>query len=249
MPCSSRLDARARFGAACAVLIQLVAPHASAATRQRSFTVTDVPGVTSISYGFSVPDEGGAPSPRPRPLVLALHPGGTTGPTYGTLYLTHFFAAPLAPLDAIVIAPDCPGRSWTDPASEKAVMALVDSVMRSYPVDRTRVLVVGYSMGGRGTWFLSSRHADVFTAAISIAGSPDALPLEALGRIPTYLIHSRTDQVVPLEPDQRAAEALGRMGRPVRLEVVGGGGHFDTASYREAFDHAVRWVQERWAAR
>jgi predicted peptidase len=129
------------------------------------------------------------------------------------------------------------------------VMALLAEVAKEYAIDRHRILVTGYSMGGRGTWFMSSRHADFFTAAITIAGSPEGESIDRLGRIPTYAIHSRNDEVVPLAPDQHATEELARLGRPVKLEVVGGGGHYDQESYLDAFGRAVQWVEERWRGR
>jgi predicted peptidase len=154
--------------------------------------------------------------------------------------------APLKPLDAIIVAPDCPTRTWTDSGSEQAVLALLQDVLRQYSIDRRRILVTGYSMGGRGTWFMAARHADLFTGAITIAGSPQGESLDSLGRIPTFAIHSRTDEVVPIDPDRRTVAELERLGRPVAFEAVDGRGHFDVASYRAAFERAVKWVEERW---
>ena len=88
----------------------------------------------------------------------------------------------LKDLNAIIVAPDCPTRSWSDPAAEQAVMALLQNVMKEYAVDRRRILVTGFSLGGRGTWFMSSRHADLFTGAIPIAGASGDEPLDRLGK-------------------------------------------------------------------
>jgi len=220
----------------------LMAQPAEAIIRQRTLSLPQVPSVGTIGYGISVPDDGD----NGRPLILALHPGGPRMPGYGATYLAQFFLQPLTSLNAIIVAPDCPTRAWTDPDADRAVMALLEHVISENAIDRKRILVVGYSLGGRGTWFMSSRHADVFTAAITIGGSPDGQSLDTLGRIPTYVIHSRSDEVIPIGPDQRAAQELERLGRPVKFEAVNGGGHFDTASYLPAFTRAVAWVMERW---
>jgi predicted peptidase len=217
---------------------------AAAAVHQKTFAVPHVDGVDSMRYGISVPDD--YKPGEPRPLVLALHPGGDRPAFYGSTYLIRFFMPALKGLSAIMVAPDCPTRTWTDAGAEQAVMALLDAVMGEYAIDRRKVLVTGYSMGGRGTWFMASRHSDFFTGAIPIAGTPEGQPLESLGKIPTYVIHSRTDEVVPPGPDQRAAAALEAQGRPVKLEIVEGGGHFDTGSYMAAFLRAVGWVSARW---
>jgi predicted peptidase len=70
----------------------------------------------------------------------------------------------LTDLHAIMVAADCPWRGWNEPTAEKAVMALLHNVLGEYSGDRRRILVTGYSMGGRGTWFMESHHADLFTA-------------------------------------------------------------------------------------
>jgi predicted peptidase len=145
-----------------------------------------------------------------------------------------------------MIAPDCPGASWSDPAADKAVMTLIDEAMRSYNIDRKRVLVVGYSMGGRGTWFMASRHQDLFTAAIPMAASTRGLTLDQLGRQPTYVIHSREDEVVAFEPAEDTARELKKLGRPVEFEALDDFTHFDMVSYVDALRRASRWVAGRW---
>jgi predicted peptidase len=149
-------------------------------------------------------------------------------------------------LDPIVIAPDCPTRSWADPASERAVMALVQNTLDTYAIDRRRILVVGFSMGGRGTWYMSSRHSDLFTAAIPMAASIGDEPLERLATIPTYVIHSRDDEVVPFEPAERNWRALEKLKRPIEFEAIWDVGHFQMGAYIDSLQRAGRWVAERW---
>jgi predicted peptidase len=150
-------------------------------------------------------------------------------------------------MGAIMIAPDCPPPgSWSDPAGERAVLALVESIRKEYTIDPRRILVTGFSMGGRGTWFMAARHSDLFTAAIPIAGAPGGEPLDRLGRIPTYIIHSRADQVVPFEGDARAAHELEKLGRPVSFEPLDGIGHYEMGGYVDSLARAGRWVMDRW---
>ena len=203
----------------------------------------DAPGGTTLLYGRAVP--GDYDPKQPRPLVLALHPGGEKTPYYGAQYMRSIFLPGLRELDPIMVAPDCPTRAWSDPAAEKAVMALLENVLSEYSIDRRRILVIGFSLGGRGTWFMESRHSELFTAAIVMAGTTDE-PLESLGRIPTYIIHSRDDQVVPFGQAEQRAAALERMGRPVKFEALAGLGHFEMARYSPALQRAGSWVLERW---
>jgi predicted peptidase len=202
-----------------------------------------IPDGTTLFYGRAVP--GDYDPKQPRPLVLALHPGGDKTSYYGAQYMRSVFLPGLRELNPIMVAPDCPTRAWSDPAAEKAVMALMENMLSEYSIDRRRILVIGFSLGGRGTWFMESRHSELFTAAIVMAGTTDE-PLEGLGRIPTYIIHSRDDQVVPFVQAEQRAAALERMGRPVKFEALEGLGHFDMGGYSAALRRAGSWVVERW---
>jgi predicted peptidase len=225
-------------------LFALLGQSAPPAVLQRTFVA---PESGRILYGISVP--AGYSAREPRPLILALHPGGERTPYYGLSFMRGIVSPALKDLNAIIVAPDCPTRSWSDPAAEQAVMALLQNVMKEYAVDRRRILVTGFSLGGRGTWFMSSRHADLFTGAIPIAGASGDEPLDRLGKIPTYVIHSRQDQVVPFEPDERTTRQLEKMGKPVRFEALDGLGHYEMGGYIDALTRGGKWIAERWNGR
>jgi predicted peptidase len=208
--------------------------------QQKTF---ETPDGTTLLYGRVVP--GDYDPKQARPLVLALHPGGERTSFIGAQYMRTVFLPGLRELNPIMVAPDCPTPAWSDPAAEKAVMALMQNVLSEYSIDRRRILVIGFSLGGRGAWFMESRHPDLFTAAIVMAGTTDE-PIESLARIPTYIIHSRDDQVVPFDQAQQRAAALERMGRPVRFEALEGLRHFDMGGYSPALRRAGSWVVERW---
>src|SRR6476646_5958888 len=74
-----------------ALLLFAIARPAAAAVHQKTFPIRNVPGVDEIRYGISVPDD--YKPGQPRPLVLALHPGGERPAFYGSLYLIRFFMA------------------------------------------------------------------------------------------------------------------------------------------------------------
>lgn len=203
-----------------------------------------IPDRAAMPYAISIPRDYDAH--RPVPLVLALHPGGVRMPYYGGAFVQQVVAPGLTDLHAIIVAPDCPTAAWTDPVAERAVMALVERVLQDYAIDRRRVLVTGFSLGGRGTWFMASRHADLFTAAIPMAGSTGDDPIESLATIPTYVIHSRDDQVVPFAPSERRARELEKLGRVIRFEALQDIGHYEMGGYIESLRRASRWVSERW---
>lgn len=224
------------FVAAALLLLQSAAPT----FERRTFKTSDG---STVRYGLAVPRDYSASSPRP--LVIALHPGGGGTPYYGDQYMRTIFVPGLRELGAITIAPDCPTRAWTDPQAEQAVMSLITVALDEFAIDRRRIMVVGFSLGGSGAWFFSARHPDLFTAAIVMAGRTEE-PLGSLAKIPTYVIHSRDDQVVPFAQAEERARALERMGRPIRFDTLAGVGHYDMGGYLAALRNGGRWVRERW---
>ena len=204
----------------------------------------DVPGAAPVLYALAVPD--GYRSSTPAPLVIVLHPGGQRTRYYGGEFMRRVVEPALRQMKAIMIAPDCSGRDWSDPSCEKPVLALVDLATRSYNIDKKRVLVVGYSMGGRGTWHMAASHPELFTAAIPMAASTRGMTIDRLGRQPTYVIHSREDEVVPFEPAEENAMELKKLKRDVEFEALDDFTHFDMVSYVDALERAGRWVARRW---
>ncbi len=199
-----------------------------------------------MRYALSVPD--GYEPGNPRPLVLALHPGGGRAPYYGGAFMRQVVGPALRDWEAIIVAPDAPTRRWTSATAERAVIALLHAVMEDYAVDRDRILVTGFSLGGRGTWFMATRHADLFTGAIPIAGSPDDDALDGLGSMPVHIIHSQDDEVMPFAPTLAAAQTLEDRRHPVRLTALDGVGHFAMGSYIEPLRLAGDWMRARWDA-
>ena len=126
-------------------------------------------------------------------------------------------------------------------------MALLAEVADDYSIDQTRVLVTGFSMGGRGTWFFATRHADFFTGAIPIAGSPGDDNLGGLDGIPVHIVHSRADDVVPFGPAEAAAQALEAGGHLVAFTALDNVGHYAMGGYVRALREAGAWMLEQWA--
>ena len=99
----------------------------------------------TLRYTLSIPET--LEADQPAPLVLALHYGGTVTPFYGKGILTQLVAPALHDLGAVIVAPDCPAGSWTTMESEASVMLLLAELMQYYAIDKSHILVTGYSMG------------------------------------------------------------------------------------------------------
>ena len=206
------------------------------------------PGGRRLGYTLSLPDR--IEDDISRPLVLSLHHGWDRQRpvplAFGAALLTDVVEPALRDLGAIFVAPDCPAREWTEPASEGAVLALVERLQKRYAVDPARIVVTGFSLGAWGSWFFASRHPALFSAALPISGWPDIAAVDSLEPSAVYAIHSRADEVVPLGPTSLAITNLQARGRAAHLVVLDDVTHLETGRFTDALRDAVPWVREQW---
>ena len=215
--------------------------------------VFSLPEGVDITYGISVPAgaraAGDDSSGNAVPLILALHPGGARTAYWGSNFMRRIVEPALRDWKAIIIAPDAPARSWATELSERAVLALIEDITSRYAVDRDRILVTGFSLGGGGTWFFATHHADLFTGAIPMAGAVREVSLNSLGSMPVHIVHSRNDEQVPYGPAAEAAAQLEARGHPVKLTTLSGVGHYSMGDYIGPFRQAGEWMRQQWELR
>jgi len=114
-----------------------------------------------------------------------------------------------------VIAPDGrlresgPGRTWDfHPARATAAMrdealflaAVADDAALHHGIDRDRVILAGFSIGGSTTSYVACKTPDAFAAFAPVAGSFwNPLPESCAGPVRLLHVHGWTDTTVPLE--------------------------------------------------
>ncbi|MDP6447453.1 MAG: prolyl oligopeptidase family serine peptidase [Pirellulaceae bacterium] len=199
----------------------------------------------SMRYTLSLPATHDAN--RAAPMILALHYGGPVTPYYGRGMIEMLVGPALGELNAIIVAPDSIAGRWNNDANERAVLELIDHLKTEFKIAENQTLVTGFSMGGAGTWYFASRHQDLFSAAIPIAGRPLNDGDQVEWKIPLYVIHSRADTVVPLKPTQQAVEALREKDVEVEFVIVEGLDHFDTPRFAEPLRDAAPWIRNVWS--
>jgi predicted peptidase len=140
---------------------------------------------------------------------------------------------------AFVLAPQCPHdpgipdsaflkgrwgtRGWTtemslgmsSPYAGQADLDMaykvLESVLRSYKVDRQRIYCTGLSMGGFGTMAMAASHPETFAALVEIAGGGDPMELGRIAKIPVWIFHADKD-IVPVKFAKTAFDALSASG-------------------------------------
>jgi len=202
---------------------------------------TDEP---AIRYTISIPRNYSPVTPVP--LILALHFGVRGGDAAGAggEVVQILIGPALAELGTIIVAPDSVRGNWSSPENEKAVNALLDMVLAHYSIDKNKLAVTGYSMGGAGSWHFAEKFPERFSAAIPVAGRP---PASASGwRLPVLAIHSRDDQVAPFDPTEARIAELQKAGVNAKLIPLTGITHYQTNRFRDTLRQAVPWLREVW---
>lgn len=139
-----------------------------------------------------------------------------------------------------VVSPQCPlDIRWFD--HEEPVMALIESIITEYQLDRARIYLTGLSMGGQGTWSLAAAHPDYFAAIAPVCGRippGKGWPAKvcALKDTPTWAWHGKKDARVSYTYSKRLTKLLEKCGGDVRLTIDPEGDHFfwDTAYHDPA---------------
>ena len=96
----------------------------------------------------------------------------------------------------------------------KAVIDLIGALQEKYSVDEKRIYVMGFSMGGYGTWNALMNHPDLFAAGIPMCGTGDPTKAEILKDIPIWAVHGGLDPTVPVQGSRDMAQALEAIGAP-----------------------------------
>lgn len=188
--------------------------------------------VGELSYIISYPEP--FDPEKEYPVLVYLHGAGERGDNLDVL-LNNGIPRRIKNSAAgrfVVVAPQCPKHMyWPQMAMEfKQLLERLDAALS---VDRSRVYLTGYSMGGYGTWYLSAFFPDVFAAIVPAAGGVRALDLEAdrkafdtLNSIPIWAFHGRQDTIVRISEQQRIVDYLQPSHPNLKFSIDEGGNHF-----------------------
>ena len=208
----------------------------------------------SLNYRLLRPET--EKSGKKYPLVLFLHGAGERG-NDNEKHLTHGGQMFLNPENrekypAFVLVPQCPESGyWAYPgrpaslnplempldiplsAVFRTLKELLDSCLSMPQVDKSRVYIVGLSMGAMGTYDFTIRYPEVFAAAVPICGTVNPARLQTAKEVPFSIYHGDSDTVVPVEGSREAYKMLKSCGAEVKYKEFVGCSH---GSWNPAFN-------------
>ena len=177
------------------------------------------------------------------PLLIVLHGGGGTG---NDIHRIRVATGPIntlgkAQLQAIVVSPQAAKSPMKEGAKGGWVPAdldvLLDHLLKSLPVDPSRVYLTGSSMGGYGTYAWAGHSPQHFAAiapmvgGIGPGGPKDITPDldewgKNLAKVPMKTYYGEKDPVVPADRGTMVMEAIKKAGgTKAELIVLEGEGH------------------------
>ena len=173
----------------------------------------------------------------PFPVVIAFHGAGADENMFfdgyggGTLLRSasgEAFIAVCPPTVAFGVSPNL-------------LEAFIEELAKNLPIDRTRVGLMGHSLGGVTASRLAVLKPDLITGAACIAGFAD-LPREG-APAPRRVFLAELDPLFPIESTTQAIEAARMRGESIEIEPVPHEGH--TLVVGKVVPQAVRWLLAR----
>ena len=148
------------------------------------------------------------PGGHPLPLIIFLHGKSLCGTDlnkvkrYGVLNAIERGKY----IPTFVLAPQNPGGSW----NPQKLYALLEWMKANYPIDSTRVYVLGMSLGGYGTMDFAGTYPDKIAAAMALCGGTTLSDSQkdGLGRLPMWIMHGTADRAVPVSCSKTVVEYL-----------------------------------------
>ena len=217
-------------------------PQSSFIIKEKKFTLKEG---NELLYTISTPSK--IPRKEKVPLIIALHWGWDRSkpipPWFGKDFLTGFIQPAFEDIRPIIIAPDCPAENWYNEVSENAVLELMDFIMKEYPVDSGNIYISGYSAGGFGVWYLSSRHPGLFNMAIPIACKPDEEWIRNWKDLPVFIVHGTKDELFPFSEIEKLSGELGQKNVKVKLIRIENASHYNTGKYITSLKYSTIWLK------
>jgi len=201
----------------------------------------DVPSGLSWNFRVIAPDVSDGVK---KPLFVNLH--GAAGGDPNVHKATSCYVEPgLENIEAFVISPNGGTNLWQEPINQSQVVGLVTLAIKYWDIDPNKVVVLGYSNGGNGSWFFAETQPELFSAGIPMASSystigPDGQPRKI--DTPLYVIHGENDALFPLAETQAWVDKSVEAGSSIQFVVAPGLTHNEPCEYVPYLQDAVEWL-------
>ncbi len=153
------------------------------------------------------------------PVILSLHGAGTRGQKIEQLreQCCYRVTDHMEDFPAIMVTPLCPANTWFDvfETLKRFVSFLADSEF----CDRTRLYLMGGSMGGYTAWQLAMSMPEMFAALVPICGGGMYWNAARLADVPVWAFHGALDPTVLCRESEIMVEKVNKHGGNAKLTI------------------------------
>jgi predicted peptidase len=127
---------------------------------------------------------------------------------------------------SFVIFPQCPSDYfWASDYPMQSLKSLIDDFSSKHNVDKSRIYIVGLSMGAYGTYEMVARNPGFFAAAIAISGDGDLNRAHNMAKTQWKIYGGKKDDIVSSDKSEKMAKALQNSGAKVSLKIYPNANH------------------------
>ena len=108
----------------------------------------------------------------------------------------------------VILVPQCPQGSFWRGDQAGTVVEIINDLVKHLPIDKNRIYLTGYSMGGYGTFSLLGMEPKLFAAGIPVAGGGNPSTASKFKNVAVWVFHGAKDNVVNVEQSRSMVEAL-----------------------------------------
>ena len=114
---------------------------------------------------------------------------------------------------------------------ENDISEVIRYMLKHYPIDTTKILLKGPSLGGIGSWVYGSMHPERFAGLNILYGAASGCDLENLHGLPILNQHGAVDRSVPIDFSRHAHSKLKSLGYPILHREYPEAGHWIKSTF------------------
>jgi predicted esterase len=185
------------------------------------------------------------------PVILFLHGAGergADGKRQTTVGIGPVLRKRAATFPFVVVMPQCEDTKarylagWLNETKDAArALSILKDVEQKYSIDTKHRVLTGWSMGGYGTWSVSSNTADQWSAVLPLSGGAPSEWAEKLKSTPVWAFHGSHDAAIRPKQSRNMIAALRNAGANPRYTEVTDGTHDITQIVYDS-DAVINWM-------
>tara|TARA_R110002095_G_scaffold97122_2_gene85055 strand:+ start:58561 stop:59475 length:915 start_codon:yes stop_codon:yes gene_type:complete len=209
--------------------LRYISPEVIAHFAKNQVLLDTPEGQSSLNYRLMKPKMNTTKTKYP--LVIFLHGAGSRGDDnripLGSLPTQLSRKAWREKYSCYVLVPQCPRERWWEELDMiELLYAALEKTMNEYEnINRSRIYLIGLSMGGNGCWSFAAYEPDIFAGVAPFCGQADPATASLLTKIPFWVVHGDADNVIDVSSSRNMVEAIQKKNGNIIYHELPGVGH------------------------